>query len=170
MTQAIRINVLGKPKAQSRPLVLKTGKVISDRSTDLRKWKDAIRKAAKGITLPPSVPLSVVIVIGMPVADKKLYGKLHSAQPDFDNLAKAIIDAMQADKRHKTLPIDNDGRISSSWILKIYSPKGFGRIIIECLDDREPESAFEALVCAWNMPGGVLEICQQVKKCAIGKK
>lgn len=154
----------GKPKPASRPMVLKSGKVVSDRSPDLVKWKAALRRSASGRKLPPDVPLSFVILFGMPHKDKRKHGKLHSVRPDFDNLAKAVLDAIQCDKKGPDQPLKDDGQIASSWILKVYSPKGFCRVIIHELADWDPQLAKDALDEAWHMPRGIRDMCLALKK------
>lgn len=158
------ITALGDPKPASRPLVLKIGKTVSDRSPELRKWKNAVRKAASGLELPEAVPLSCIIVFGMPVKDKKRWGRLHSFQPDFDNLAKAAVDAMQRDKKGPDQPIDNDGRIASSWIVKIYSERGFARIFMDPMPEYDLFEAKAAIDRAWDMPRGIRELAEIYRK------
>lgn len=158
------ITVIGKPKPATRPMVLKNGITFSDRTKELKDWKRKIRKASRGIVIKEGCPLSCVIIFGMPIKDSKKWGTLHNAQPDFDNLAKAAVDAMQKDSKGPFQPIDNDGRIASSWILKIYSEKGFSRIIVKCLEDGSIESAWKSIGEAWTMPRGIKELSEILKK------
>lgn len=132
--KTLDIIVRGVPKPQSRPRVTVNG-TYSSASDALKAWRRTVRAAASGKAMEAGT-LSCVVVFGLPTKEKRRHGRLHSARPDFDNLAKAVLDAIQPDRQpsREAFPLIDDSLIASAWIVKIYSPIGFARVILERVD------------------------------------
>lgn len=131
--RSLDIVVRGNPKPQSRPRVTVNG-TYSNSSDALKAWRRAVRAAASGKAMEAGT-LSCVVIIGLANKEKRRHGRLHSARPDFDNLAKAILDALQATERDReAFPLADDSLIASAWIVKVYAPFGFARIILDRID------------------------------------
>jgi len=128
---AIDLVIKGRPYAQSRPhMNTETGVVYANASANLKRWRSRVAAVARGRRLEPG-PVACQIIFGMPTNDRSRWFKLHSIVPDFDNLGKAVCDELQG----KSHPLDDDGQIASGDILKIWSPVGFARVMMQATDD-----------------------------------
>lgn len=129
--------VSGEPKAQPRP----KARVVSGRAfiytpDSAEDWKEAIRRELKVRKVKPTDDIWSVEIIFLMPRPKSHYGtgknstKLkddapfyHEGRPDFDNLAKAVADAMTATEAHPYGYWTDDSKIVSCSILKVYSWK-----------------------------------------------
>ena len=107
MTFMLHFEVEITPVAKGRPRYSKRGNFVQTytpkKTVD---YEDVIRENAKiamGTSEPLEAPLSVLLMFGMPIPastpKKALEGYLngsvkHTKKPDLDNLAKAVLDAM----------------------------------------------------------------------------
>jgi Holliday junction resolvase RusA-like endonuclease len=111
--------VVGHPRPQPRARVFPNGGRQTDNKHS-KLWKgllkEAVGAAAPGI-VGKNVALELELQLGMPVQDKKKHGRPHTGRRDFDNLAKAVCDALQ-----DCGAIEDDGQISDAIIRKRYAP------------------------------------------------
>jgi len=107
MTFMVHFEVEITPVAKGRPRYARRGNFVQTYTpTKTREYEDVIRENAKlamGSSEPLETPLNVLLMFGMPIPastpKKALEGYLngsvrHIKKPDLDNLAKAILDAM----------------------------------------------------------------------------
>lgn len=123
--------IKGEPRSQSRPRFDPvTNRVVSSASTSLKNWRKTVSKVARGRQLEPG-PVLCQLIFGLPTPHKERWFKLHSIKPDFDNLAKAVCDELQGEY----YPMGDDSQIASGDVIKIWSPRGFVRVIMRNADD-----------------------------------
>mgnify|MGYP003353495899 CR=1 FL=1 len=107
MTFQTIFKIYGEPVAKGRPRYARRGNFVQTytpkKTTD---YESVIRENAKkamGSSEPLETPLNVLLMFGMPIPSstpKKLLeahldGSIkHTKKPDLDNLAKAVLDAM----------------------------------------------------------------------------
>ena len=120
------------PRPQTRPRVLKSGRVVSS-GKHVRAFKTDIVFAARAAKLPKpppkDVPLLLEIEFTMPVKRKALWGRLHTGRPDLDNMVKAVKDALV-----DAGVIEDDSQVVSTDAFKAYGePPGMVRIRISKL-------------------------------------
>jgi Holliday junction resolvase RusA-like endonuclease len=122
----IDLTVIGRPAPQPRPRVFRSGGVATD-SKASRKWKREVKRAAKAAGFAPAMPaepLEMVVQFEMPIARKAMHGRHHTGRPDCDNLAKAILDALQ-----DVGVIDDDSQVCRCQVSKVYGPAP-GRAVV----------------------------------------
>lgn len=91
------VNVATHPRPQPRPRHHK-GRVFSN-SKLVARFKNDIRMAIamqRRNSPPPGreVPVFMELEIGMPVKDKRKWGRFHTGRPDGDNILKAVKDVI----------------------------------------------------------------------------
>ena len=137
MTFMLHFEVEITPVAKGRPRYAKRGNFVQTytpkKTVD---YEDVIRENAKiamGTSEPLEAPLSVLLMFGMPIPastpKKALDGYLngsvrHTKKPDLDNLAKAVMDAM-----NNVVYLD-DNQINRLTIEKKYSKLPFVSISV----------------------------------------
>jgi len=107
MTFMVHFEIETPPVAKGRPRYARRGNFVQTYTpTKTRDYEDVIRENAKmamGMSEPLETPLNVLLMFGMPIPSstpkKALEGYLdgsvkHIKKPDLDNLAKAVLDAM----------------------------------------------------------------------------
>ena len=107
MTFMVHFEIEITPVAKGRPRYARRGNFVQTYTpTKTREYEDVIRENAKlamGSSEPLETPLNVLLIFGMPIPSstpkKALEGYLngsvrHIKKPDLDNLAKAVLDAM----------------------------------------------------------------------------
>jgi len=107
MTFMVHFEIEITPVAKGRPRYARRGNFVQTYTpTKTREYEDVIRENAKmamGMSDPLETPLNVLLMFGMPIPSstpkKALQGYLdgsvkHIKKPDLDNLAKAVLDAM----------------------------------------------------------------------------
>ena len=107
MTFMVHFEIEITPVAKGRPRYARRGNFVQTYTpTKTREYEDVIRENAKmamGMSDPLETPLNVLLMFGMPIPSstpkKALEGYLdgsvkHIKKPDLDNLAKAVLDAM----------------------------------------------------------------------------
>ena len=107
MTFMVHFEIEITPVAKGRPRYARRGNFVQTYTpTKTREYEDVIRENAKlamGSSEPLETPLNVLLLFGMPIPSstpkKALEGYLngsvrHIKKPDLDNLAKAVLDAM----------------------------------------------------------------------------
>jgi len=107
MTFMVHFEIEITPVAKGRPRYARRGNFVQTYTpTKTREYEDVIRENAKmamGMSDPLETPLNVLLMFGMPIPSstpkKALQGHLdgsvkHIKKPDLDNLAKAVLDAM----------------------------------------------------------------------------
>ena len=119
----IRFVVPGVPVAKGRARMTRAGFAYTPGKT--RDWEAHVRLAASQASLRPySDAVGVEIVFALPVPKSfsakrraaALAGDIHPAKrPDIDNLAKAVIDAMNA------VVYDDDRQIVNLRLRKVYA-------------------------------------------------
>lgn len=143
----LQFRVYGKPHGEPRARGVSggTGKPYTDKSHKSFPWKHAIRRAACAALQIPSPPIVPVIPLGAPVfvdlvfvferplshfvARDRLRGvlrddapDLHTAKPDSDNLAKAVMDALGPwPKKSAAVLWDDDSVVAQLHIVKRYT-------------------------------------------------
>jgi Holliday junction resolvase RusA-like endonuclease len=123
LTPFLAFDVVGIPKGQPRPRAVRRGAHagVYDPGT-AKEWKGAVAAAALGAmgTAPLSCPLALAIFLRFPrpqrlakVSPSSLLP--HTAKPDADNCAKAIMDALTG------IAWVDDAQICSLSIVKEYA-------------------------------------------------
>lgn len=103
MNRSVTFYCSGTPAAQPRPRMTRTGRAYNPPSAD--KWKAAVRAAwaeLKEEPLAGAVVMRLEFVIERPKSHLTTKGELtksaplqHTSKPDVDNLAKAVMDALE---------------------------------------------------------------------------
>ncbi len=138
-TRAFTIHVPGKPVAQPRQRMSARGGIARSylpNKHPIHAFKAAVRLAAKGCPVfEKDVPLRVIIVLhfAMPTTWSKRKreqkrGKGNTQKPDFDNLAKAVCDAL-ADHYH------DDAQICKAIIEKYWDDENGTAIKVEEINE-----------------------------------
>ena len=146
MTTLIKFTVQGEPKAQPRPKAFRRGifvSVYNPKTAD--QWKTKIRLAWKqhqpaGFkTLEYPIKLKLIFFLPRPKAHYTSKGLLKSGvpefcpkKPDFDNLEKAVSDALT-----ECAAWHDDSQVVISETVKLYAERGFEgcEITIAHVDD-----------------------------------
>lgn len=122
------IIIIGTPRPQPRARIFRNGGRATD-SPHSREWKRNIMAVARSAGSAPVAigqALELELTLAMPVKDKRLHGRPHTGRRDFDNLAKAVVDALQ-----DAGVMADDGQISDAVIRKRYAAHpGGARIIL----------------------------------------
>ena len=110
MSRSLQLFIPGEPKAQPRPKARRAGKHISIYTPATAKaWKEAVMAGYKGLKVGRQVhwskekPLQVSLEFWMPRPKihflksglRENAPVWHQTRPDCDNLAKAVLDALQ---------------------------------------------------------------------------
>lgn len=134
----IKINVPGVPIPQSRPRFTKTGHVYED--IKCREYKAEVGFIAKkmmGSCEPFSGQVEVCLTFYLPIPkswslkqkEDAMTGKRgHTKKPDWDNLAKAVTDAMNGIVYH------DDAQIVRASVFKQYGDDPRVEICVESID------------------------------------
>lgn len=137
----MEIIVEGEPKGKGRPRFTRAGHAYTPART--REYEDlialrALQEMRGRHPIPRDVPLHVKIIaiFGVPVSWPKkkrlaaLQGVLrHTQKPDYDNVAKAVCDALNG------IVFEDDCQIVRGYVEKIYGPEPMLKIFIEELKE-----------------------------------
>jgi len=103
MNRSVTFFCFGKPAAQPRPRMSKNGHAYNPPSADA--WKACVRTAWKGLAEEPldgAIVMRLEFQIARPKTHLTKRGELtkaapirHTSKPDVDNLAKAVMDALE---------------------------------------------------------------------------
>lgn len=116
--------VHGPPVGKARPRVTKSGHTYTPEKTKdyERLVRACYQSQVKRFSFPPGVPLTVKLQAEFPIpkstSKKKaaaLVGKWHTKKPDADNVAKAVLDALNG------LAYPDDSAVSKLTVEKTYS-------------------------------------------------
>ncbi len=137
----MEIIVEGEPKGKGRPRFTRASHAYTPART--REYEDlialrALQEMRGRHPIPRDVPLHVKIIaiFGVPVSWPKkkrlaaLQGVLrHTRKPDYDNVAKAVCDALNG------IVFEDDCQIVRGYVEKIYGPEPMLKIFIEELKE-----------------------------------
>lgn len=120
-----------KPQGSKKAFVVKGRAVmIDDNKPALKKWRDAVAKAARAalsvaeIHEPAKGALAVAIEFRF-VRPKSVRRELPHVQPDIDKLQRAVLDALTTAGVWK-----DDGQVTTISARKIYGPKPGARVSV----------------------------------------
>ena len=136
----IDFEVIGLPKAQARPRVVKAGGKIMTYSPktswyQLVYWA-AVQHRAKTVLSGP-LKMEITLILPIPTSwSKKKKAAAHyvSVRPDLDNYAKAILDAF-----NNACVWQDDGQVAELIIRKIYGAEPKAVISVEELENKAEE-------------------------------
>lgn len=122
--KTIRFCVHGAPVGKARPRVTRTGHAYTPEKT--KNYERIVRACYQSqvgrFSFPPGVPLTVHLYAEFPIpkstSKKKaasLRGRWHIKKPDADNVAKAVLDALNG------IAYPDDAAISKLTVEKTYS-------------------------------------------------
>ena len=138
MTEVYKLFVPGIPKAQPRPRMTKAGHVYTPDSA--KAWKDAV--SVEFLLQKKEIinqPVKLTVCFFLPIPKSRLSGSKritemspHTGKPDSDNLLKAVMDAMSAQKKGKPTAASvwtDDALVFSSHATKRYTAGASGAMI-----------------------------------------
>jgi len=113
---------LGEPRTRARGMMIggkARARVYRDTGADV--WKQAVARAASAIVPkePIDGPVEVRLIFVMPRPKSRKRDVWHTAKPDADNLAKAVLDVLTK----VGLWVD-DSRVAGLTVLKTYTVDG----------------------------------------------
>ena len=120
----LAFTVAGTPRPQPRPRFVRAGsriRVVSTVAPQIQLWRTlvlrAVRQAVQG-SEPLAGPLSVELLFRFepPKSDPGRSGP-HTQKPDADNLAKLVLDVMQAGRAFA-----DDAKVAQLTVLKVWGP------------------------------------------------
>jgi Holliday junction resolvase RusA-like endonuclease len=114
MTELIKFFIAGKPEAQARPRLGKFGNVYSPKTDWYNSCLTEAMKHKPKKPLERPICLCLFFYMPKPKGIKKSQ-RWHIKRPDYDNLAKAVTDAIV-----KSGILKDDNIIAKSYIEKIY--------------------------------------------------
>lgn len=87
-------------------------------------WRASVlAELARGYPASKFTPLAgaleVELIFKMPTTDKKRWGSFSYVKPDFDNLAKAVLDVMEDHGLFAT----GDGQVARAIVCKVWCPR-----------------------------------------------
>lgn len=146
MTASLRFEILGEPIPQARARFTRAGRMYTPAKT--RKWKEHVSRTAiaaaaeAGIEQPLTGPLRLTVSFSLPIPrswPKKVRNKallnqlLPASKPDVDNLAKAVMDAINDCTNAEGWPLiwKDDCQVCSLIAAKRYGATSFVTVAIE---------------------------------------
>ncbi len=140
----IRFTIPGPPKGKGRPRFSRAnGHVMTYTPDSTANYEELVRWSWKSqccVSFEAGVPLKVSIFGFFPIAKSiskkkhaELAGKPHTNKVDCDNLAKAVLDAMNH------LAFYDDAQISDLYVAKRYSDNPRVEVRIEPMEENEHE-------------------------------
>lgn len=144
MTASLSFEVLGEPIPQARARFTRAGRMYTPAKT--RKWKKHVSRAAKAaaaqLAAPLTGPLRMTVAFSLPIPSSWTKRKQNQAllnqlkpigKPDVDNLAKAVMDAINdcTDADEQPLIWKDDCQVVTLIAAKRYGACGYVTVHIE---------------------------------------
>jgi Holliday junction resolvase RusA-like endonuclease len=146
MTASLRFEILGEPVPQARARFTRAGRMYTPAKT--RKWKEHVSRTAiaaaaeAGFAQPLTGPLRLSVSFSLPIPPSWTKRKQNQAllnqvlpigKPDVDNLAKAVMDAINdcIDAEKRPLIWKDDCQVVTLIAAKRYGATSFVTVAIE---------------------------------------